>query len=277
MKTNKSTFGTGHQMNSHNSITNEHFTFVNRSMFLDGHVDLGINAGIQIKEKHFIELGFSSDHSSIGRSLLTNSIFNDYETGENYTSNTYSHNTVSIHYWRISADYHNNFWKNQKGTIAFRSMSGIGILLNPSGNTNYSGNGSANGLGLLGKDDFGFGINNESYGNDEMHQIKPDVFLTDYVSKIEIHRGISPYVKFGLGIDFSTKDDFHLFSFDVSYLLSGRIVQQQESRITVMDNGVETNYRYSQSSIGSGLYFTLSRKFQVYPWLPLKKNKREKI
>src|SRR5690554_2521912 len=65
MKTNQSSFGTEYQMNTYNSVTNEHFTIVNRPMFLDGHIDLGINAGIQIKEKHFIELGISSDHSSI--------------------------------------------------------------------------------------------------------------------------------------------------------------------------------------------------------------------
>ncbi|RFC55896.1 hypothetical protein DXU93_02870 [Brumimicrobium aurantiacum] len=273
MKTNKSTFGTLHQMNSYNSVTNEHFTFVNRPMFLDGHIDLGVNVGVQIKEKHFIELGISSDHSSIGRSLLTHSTVIDNETGESYMRDAYSHNTTSIYYWRISADYHNNFWKNKKETIAFRSMAGIGVLLNPSGNRNYSANGSASGPGLLSSDDFGFGIINENYGNDEMHQIEPDVFITDYVSEIEIYRGVSPYVKFGLGVDFSTKKDFHLFSFDVSYILNSIVVQQQESKITVMDHGTETNYRYNQSSRSSGLYFTLSRKFQVHPWIPLKRKK----
>lgn len=271
MKTNQSSFGTEYQMNTYNSVTNEHFTFVNRPMFLDGHIDLGINAGIQIKEKHFIELGISSDHSSIGRSLLTHSNFNDFETGENYASNSYSHNTVSPFYGRISADYHNNFWNNKKGTIGFRSVAGIGFLF--SGNSKLQANGSANKNGIMGNDEFGFG----PIGLDnEIQQIAPDVFITDYVTKTETYDGVTPYLKFGLGIDFSTKKDFHLFSFDVSYLLSTGVVQQQENRITVMDNNVETNYRYNQSSRGSGLYFTLSRKFQVYPWIPLN-SKPDKI
>lgn len=273
MKTNQSSFGTGYQMNTYNSVTNEHFTFVNRPMFLDGHIDLGINVGIQIKEKHFIEIGISSDHSSIGRSVLIHSNFNDFETGENYTSNRYSCTTVSPFYGRLSANYHNNFWNNKKGTIGFRSIAGIGFLF--TGNSillsgNYKLLINGNGNGMLGDDDYGIGTIGD---NNEIQQIAPDVFITDQVSKTETYGGVTGYVKFGLGIDFSTKKDFHLFSFDISYLLSARPVQFQETRITVIDNGVETNYRYNQSSRGSGLYFTLSRRFQFYPWKPIFKDK----
>ncbi|RYM34093.1 hypothetical protein ERX46_09035 [Brumimicrobium glaciale] len=270
MKTNQSSFGTEYQMNTYNSVTNEHFTFVNRPMFLDGHIDLGINVGIQIKEKHFIELGISSDHSSIGRSLLTHSNFNDYETGENYTSNSYSHTTVSPFYARISADYHNNFWNNKKGTIGFRSIAGIGFLFSGNSKLQINGSGHGNGNLIMGNDDYGTGIT----GDNDIQQIAPDVFITDYVSKIETYDGVTASVKLGLGIDFSTKKDFHLFSFDVSYLLSTRPVQFQETKITVIDNGFETNYRYNQSSRGSGLYFTLSRRFQFYPWKPIIKKQQ---
>lgn len=257
VKTNESQLGGGLHVPGNNMVSNQHFSFLNNPMFFDGNIDIGINLGIQLNKKHFLELGLSQDHSSIGNSMLIHSTYTDFETGVDYKTANSSFSTTSPHYGRLSLDYHYNFWSNKNETLRLQSIVGVGMLLNGNGTNEY-------GSSLP-----------EPNSPDDYQEIAPDVFITNKFTLSRNYAKNSTYLKFGLGMDFFTKKDRHLFSLDVTYLYSRRTVQYEENRIHVLDHGVETNYLSSQTSRGSGLYFTLSRKFQVYPWIPLSKSKRE--
>ncbi|RYM34094.1 hypothetical protein ERX46_09040 [Brumimicrobium glaciale] len=255
-KTNQGKFGSFSGKASFNTITNEHFTFANQPVLFSGYLDIGFNIGIQIKEKHFIELGLSSDYSSIGNNILINSTYTDFQTGKEYITNNYSMGTTSIYYPRLSVDYHNNFWSNPKETLRIRSVAGVGVLI---GGKSIASNGGDS--------------PDQPNSPEDYREIGPNIFITNEYSTSTNNGGNTAYFKLGFGMDFNTKKDRHLFSLDASYLLSARPVQYEETRIHVLDNGNEVNYLFDQSSRGSGFYFQISRKFQVYPWIPIRKDK----
>jgi len=50
-----------------------------------------------------------------------------------------------------------------------------------------------------------------------------------------------------------------------------RNIQVDHHRIKINDNVTDVNFFYTFSSRGSGIYFTVSRRLQVYPWKGCKK------
>lgn len=256
-KTNQSKLGLGWENSpTHNTISNEYFSFENKSQFYNSNLDFGINLGVQVKEKHFYELGWSRDHSSILGSILSHSTVKDQQTGEEFQTEMASSVYNTFKYSRISADYRYNFWSNQKQTIQLQSLVGFGLLMNKN-----DGLGSST-----------LTLNPLNSGS----EIGTGVYINENFAKSQTYYRNTMYLKFGLGMDFRAKNNEHLFALDLSYLYGTRDVQYANNKIIVRDNGVDKKYLYTQSSKGSGVYLTLSRRFQVYPWIPLK-NKSDKI
>lgn len=162
VKTNQSSFGSS-LLPSYNTITNEHFTFMNRSMFFDDNIDFGIHLGIQIKKKHFIELGYSTDHSSIGNIIITQPTYYDPQTGIEYQTEKAGYSSFSPYYSRLSVDYQYNLWSNKNETLRLQSIAGLGLLFNTS-DFNYSGSST----------------NQPSPYETSPYEIGPDVFISEY-------------------------------------------------------------------------------------------------
>jgi hypothetical protein len=165
----------------------------------------------------------------------------------NSAGSTYSQTSSS--HSRISFSYSTVFYKNYSNTFQARLIGGIGLFHNPSVNRKKN-------------------IYDVDYSPHFTHgQIAQDVFITEHYSRISNYWRNSFYVNLGIGGDFYTKKNHkYLFSFDLSYLQGTRSIQIDDNFMSVTDHGDMLNFHYRVSSRGSGIYFTLSRRLQVYPW-----------
>lgn len=238
----------------YSTMTNKYFSISNDKIFFDNGIDLGIHLGLKIRENHFLELGFSGDHAGI----KTQASKHDWSI-DPYTTDPSlqivrrggNHNQVSIlgPFNRFSFNYNNLFWKNNSKTIQARGIIGFGTLNSPNVNRKSG-----------------------TYLTDEipvftLGELDSNIYNSQYVITSTRAWRNSLYLNAGLGFDFYTKKKHkYLFSFDIFYLQGTRNIQVDHHRIKINDNGADVNFLYTFSSRGSGVYFTFSRRLQVYPW-----------
>lgn len=257
MKTQQSFFGNNRASENYSEYSNNYFTFRNDRNFIDRNtINFGLNAGVVYKKKHFFEFGYSIDNSGVAVGVKAQSYMNNFQDTEglfyNSAGSTYSQTGSSFS--RISFSYSTVFYKNRNNTFNGRLLGGIGLFHNTSVNRK--------------KNIYDF--NYESHFTNG--QIAGDVFITEHYSRISNYWRNSLYLNLGVGGDFYTKKNHkYLFSFDLSYLQGTRPIQIDDNFISVQDQGDALDFHYRVSSRGSGIYFTLSRRFQVYPWKGCKK------
>ena len=252
MKTQQSFFGNNRASENYSEYSNNYFTFRNDRHYFDRNtINLGLNAGVEFKKKHFFEFGYSIDNSGVAVGVKAQSYMNNYQDTDglfyNSAGSTYSQTSSS--HSRISFSYSTFFYKNYSNTFQARLIGGIGLFHNPSVNRKKN-------------------IYDVDYSPHFTHgQIAQDVFITEHYSRISNYWRNSFYVNLGIGGDFYTKKNHkYLFSFDLSYLQGTRLIQIDDNFISLTDHGDMLNFHYRVSSRGSGIYFTLSRRLQVYPW-----------
>lgn len=259
MKTQQSFFGNNRASENYSEYSNNYFTFRNDRYFFDRNtINFGLNAGVEYKKKHFFEFGYSIDNSGVAVGVKAQSYMNNFQDTEglfyNSAGSTYSQTGSSFS--RISFSYSTVFYKNRNNTFNGRLLGGIGLFHNTSVNRKKNI----------------YDVNYESHFTNG--QIAEDVFITEHYSRISNYWRNSLYLNLGVGGDFYTKKNHkYLFSFDLSYLQGTRPIQIDDNFISVQDQGDVLDFHYRVSSRGSGVYFTLSRRFQVYPWKGNKKIK----
>lgn len=264
MKTNQGSFRTVQNIFSSNQmvatnvkmLSNEYFTFINDRMFFDNNnISFGIKLGLDWK-KHNFEIGIADDNSSISTGLLATFHSTNPETPDRYNYGR-TREALGSDYLLFSLDYNYKVWQSSKKTVEFRLGAGTGLQINS-------------------------GVNRKKgeYKQTEIYaptlgELKPDVF--NYAHLITTYKPnlISPYLKASIGFDFYTKKQRNILSIDIFYLQGLKFVQTQFHDVFIMDNGINKDYRFYATSRGSGFYFQISRKFQLYPWIPLSKKKRE--
>ena len=255
MKTNQGNiFGSWRTSPIYSTMTNQYFSITNDKMFFDNGFDLGIQLGLKIRENHFFELGFSGDHAGIKTQASKHEWSIDPYTTDpslQIVRRGGNHNQVSIlgPFNRFSFNYNNLFWKNNSKTIQVRGVLGFGTLNSPNVNRKTG-----------------------TYLTQEIPvftigELDSNIYNSQYVITSTRAWRNSFYLNTGLGFDFYTKKKHnYLFSFDLFYLQGTRNIQVDHHRIKINDNGTDVNFLYTFSSRGSGIYFTLSRRLQVYPW-----------
>lgn len=256
MKTQQSFFGNNRASENYSEYSNNYFTFRNDRYFFDRNtINFGLNVGVEYKKKHFFEFGYSIDNSGVAVGVKAQSYMNNFQDTEglfyNSAGSTYSQTGSSFS--RISFSYSTVFYKNSNNTFNGRLLGGIGLFHNTSVNRKKNI----------------YDVNYESHFTNG--QIAEDVFITEHYSRISNYWRNSFYLNLGVGGDFYTKKKHkYLFSFDLSYLQGTRSIQIDDNFISVKDQGDVLDFHYRVSSRGSGVYFTLSRRFQVYPWKGIK-------
>ncbi len=259
MKTQQSFFGNNRASENYSEYSNNYFTFRNDRYFFDRNtINFGLNAGVEYKKKHFFEFGYSIDNSGVAVGVKAQSYMNNFQDTEglfyNSAGSTYSQTGSSFS--RFSLSYSTVFYKNRNNTFNGRLLGGIGLFHNTSVNRKKNI----------------YDVHYESHFTNG--QIAEDVFITEHYSRISNYWRNSFYLNLGVGGDFYTKKNHkYLFSFDLSYLQGTRPIQIDDNFISVQDQGDALDFHYRVSSRGSGVYFTLSRRFQVYPWKGNKKIK----
>jgi hypothetical protein len=255
MKTNQSHFfGYRGSRPIYHTATNEYFSIsADKSYFDNNQINLGIHLGAKIKEKHFFELGYSGDNSGVKTQAGGHHWMNDPDyTSSQPVINGGNHTGISIGkpLTRLSFTYGNLLFKNSSKTLFVRGTIGFGSLVNR----------------FVDRKNLIFDI--DEHPSFTM-LLDSNIYNTQYtVTSVNAWRH-SPYLNLGLGFDFYSKNRHkYLFSFDLFYLQGTRNVQVDTHRIWINDNGEEKIFRYLFMSKGSGIYFTLSRRIQVYPWRP---------
>jgi hypothetical protein len=118
----------------YSTMTNEYFSIHTGKMYFDDNqIDLGLNLGLKYKNKHYFEIGISTDHSGI----QTQASFIPWGI-DHYNSNLpivktgghHNQSEIGNPFTRISFTYNNLIWKNDANTIQLRGLFGIGSMYN---------------------------------------------------------------------------------------------------------------------------------------------------
>jgi len=248
-------FMNGSVKDRRNTRTNEYFTFINHGRYFNiWEWNWGIHVGVSLKDKHSIELGYSTDNIALAMGIAMDRKQVNKETNVQYgyeSTNFLSLSTDPSGMRRISATYSYKVLQNKNKTIQLRTIIGLGVLQ------------------TVGADIFDPVIQAMYYDLPDPKELLADETYVYPISDISNQRiEFSTYANFGLGLDFvSKKKQRNLFSLEVFYLHSRRIIYSHYFRYRVVDKLVSTDYIYSLHSRGSGFYFNLSKKIQLYPWI----------
>lgn len=262
MKTNYSRFSTlPHHSSSVNfDPYNPYFTVFNNSLYFDdNNVNLGVHVGVKWKERHFFEVGFSKDNAGTSTSVigaknggidpLTNEWFNTL--GANLLN-------VGHGYSRISFDYEYNLVKSKNNVVKVNLKLGTGLMVDWSNRPKK-------------------GIYKIDTLPTPLIVPIPDeqIYFTKALTTSQGVSRVSPFLTIGGAFTFSTKSNYEIFTLNVFYVQNFKNMQLTRHTASISDHGNINNYKYWQSSRGSGFYFQISRRLQFYPWIPLSKKKRE--
>lgn len=251
---------------NYKEFTNKHFSMYNNKIYMDfNELNLGVDLGVNLNKKHYFELGFATDHAGVAVNVKGNTYWSDPTTQETFLKDNSTYTELSSStYSKLSLSYENLIWRSKQNIIQLRFTSGIGLLFN--GNT---------------RPKKGY-VHEYYFYSFPLGETEPGVFVNSHEVKVSERIRTSLFVDIGFGFDFYTKkSNFYLFSFDIYYLqglggFNNGNMTIQEHRINVLDvnNNSNQNYNYTLASKGSGFYFQISRRFQLYPWIPLNKKKR---
>jgi len=241
--------------------TNEYFSFVNNGMFWDRSINIGISMGVEWKGKHAVELGYLQDRFGVSWATAMNYVSIDTTTNvrhgyESYIANSLGSDPTMVR--RISASYANTIWKSKQQIIQLRILMGLGFL-------QTRGASQTDPLDII--------TYNDPPTFSEQTPV-PDLYMYEVSDRAFYNRNFSLYANLGIGIDFVSKKKRNLFSVDVFYLHNRHIIYIHTFNYRVVDKLVTTDYSYTVHSKGSGFYFNLSKKIQLYPWR-VGKNKKE--
>jgi len=235
--------------------TNEYFTFINHvNYFYIGELNWGFHLGMNWGDKHSVELGYSTDHVALAMSTASNVVRVDTLTNVRYSYESSSYLSLSTdptYMRKISASYAYKTWQNKHKTLQVRTLVGLGFLQtigasfsDPLIQTMYSDPPDP-ASGLLG-----------------------DVYMYPVLDRSIKNQAFSLFANVGIGLDFvSKKKHRNLFSVEIFYLHSRRIIYSHYFQYRVVDKFVSTDYTYALHSKGSGFYFNLTKKIQLYPWI----------
>lgn len=241
----------------YNILQNDFFMFTNNRIHFGSEINFGLKAGVRYKKNYF-EIGFSSDHSSISHTTTAPEMSNlYYSTGDIpiYTYSDFGFIVGSRTYYKFSLDYNRLFWQDKNQVFRLSFGLGSGILFNK----------------YVNKKKNMFDI--QTYDL-KVPEGTPDQYVSSHILNIYGRNRFTFYLRLNSEISFSTKKGVELFSINISYLRGLNYTQYGQHIYTVYDYGDIREYMIFQFSRGSGFYFQISRKFQLYPWIPLSKKKR---
>lgn len=233
-----------------------YFTYYNPGITYIANLNFGIGVGIIYKYRHFFEFGFSNSNSGntfgfiVSQPLSDNSI----NINKQFYPTTGTGN-FTRYFTKFSIDYNYQFFRSKNKIFSSRLISGIGLFFNK----NVKG------------DNYPIDTYQSTLNIDDPDK---NIFFHSYEYEIADIQRISPNITLGIGFDFYTKKNRNLFSIDFSYTHNFFYMTSITHDITVIDNSIKKNYTIDLGSRGSGFLLKISRRFQLYPWIPLSKKKR---
>lgn len=215
---------------------------------------VGLNLGVNFKNNHSIEIGWSQDGtgSSWRDRMMT---WDTTSFGLQTFSNNHTISKSHIHYQRLFIEYQFIFKDYEEKTNLGLTLSS-GFLFNPNKKKNT----------LPPSIIYGSYSSPESQTN-----LDENISLTFKENEAFAFSRYSFFLALGFFSDVLVKKKY-LFSFSLSYLQSFNYMEYSVHRYMINDNNIEKRLDYTSASRGSGFYLQISRKFQLYPWTKNKKS-----
>lgn len=231
--------------------SNDYFRLENHSWFMTGNLSIGVDAGIIYKRKHYFEFGMATDEVGMKTTLHSLSAYTDSKQ-ENFVFA--AHNTSHFTFQMIRFNFNYQYEFLHTKFIRGRIQTGFNLLFNP-----YVKNGQF--------DTF----TSPAFGLEMINQ--ENVMVANKSENIYSYRKrLAPAFSLGLGVDFNTRNHY-LFSLGINYQqgIFKNVIASHSTPVSI--NGNVANYVLYSESRSSGFIFQVSRRFQLYPWRPNKKDK----
>ncbi len=236
------------------TANNPYFQCENQLISLRSIGYIGLNLGIKLKNNHNVEIGWSQDGtgSSWRDRMMT---WDTTSLGLQTFSNNHTISRSHIHYHRIFVQYQFSLVNIEEKTN-FGINLASGVLFNPNKKKNSPPPSIIYG----------------SYSSPESQtNLDENISLTSKENEAFAFSRYSFFFSIGLFSDLIVKKNY-LFSVSLSYLQSFNYMEYSIHRYMINDNGIEKRLDYTSASKGSGFYFQISRKFQLYPLYRKKKS-----
>lgn len=218
---------------------------------------VAINVGIGIggsfdNNKHLLSVEICTDDITSGS--VANYLYKSTNnlTGEVSYADAEDYFLINQATYRLSFDYSVKLFNIQKSTI----------YLNTNLNFLHS-NGDINSGGFN-------NLNTELLYNGAY--LNKREFFTSYI------KGMTTLLGIGIQTDINLKvknKTFYLFSFNVGYKQGFKRIEVTTQNFKIIDNNEIFSITYYTTNRGSGIYFEVSRRFQIFPWKPLLKKKHQ--
>ncbi len=230
---------------------NPYISVRNNKYFTAPVFNLGINLGVNFSDKHLLELMFGTDAAGnrldmrflvLGGSSLP-------QVDEGYVQSR-AYRSGGINYYRMGVNYHYRITHNfQKSNLGIST--GAGLLFNP--NVEFA------------KGPYSIITDWYSYLDGNPATLIDNVRFESIETKQYAVGRWGSFMCLGVYADlwmFKT----YLFSMNLYYLQSFKIMEITDYELIFDDNGVINSFKYTSNSRGSGFYLQLSRRFNV--WKP---------
>lgn len=231
---------------------NDYFSYQSRK-FLVGSFGYGLHAGVGFKDRLFLDLSWSKDETRSGNSVQYAAYY--YNQGNDYfiPSNNQQYFGIEFNRFHVSARYNlldKKRFENRNCFINPSFIIGIGLNVNSYKKTTSD-------------------VVNTSYYAD----LDEVTLLTEEFSLAANNRK-NFTAKLGIGADLIVKNNY-LFTFSVYSTIN--MTKSWKSNLSVLSTTItletpfeERTYLFNENSKGTGLYFEISRRFQLYPWIAKK-------
>lgn len=240
---------------------NEFFEYQSRNLLFSS-LGLGIKGGIGLNDRWLFDFGWSTDETRSGNRFYTtsysdNTVYGGYKNYYPSGGNSF-HIGVQTNRFHLSAQYklinpvkfeHKKFW------VVPYIVAGLGLNVNTYRTPQLDAWIYEGGYSLI-AENVGMKIDYSLNAGDRKNFHGLLGLSTDLMVKKHYLFSFSVYSTFS----FQTKTKNH----DLSFI---------GTRVTINDLSGTRQYVFSEGSKGTGLYFEISRRFQLYPWRPNKKEK----
>lgn len=217
------------------------FTYEHKSFCLYAPIRYGITFGVRLNNKNSFEMGIHEDGVSSSSRLR----FASYQQYVDFVTPVYTLSQARTAQSRIFINYKRKILgNNNKSTLSI--VPNLGLAWR-SGNLNQESVGSFSTNGILTKSGIVYDLSNKYY--------------TSMNGKYAL--------LFGLGISselYFKGNYWFSISMNYSHTDSNLYFKETKMKITDSQTGESTTYVFSQYQRASGLYLSVSRKFQLIPW-----------
>jgi hypothetical protein len=228
-------------------FNNPYIDIWNNKFFTAPVLNLGLSLGLSLKDKHFIELMFSNDAAGNRLDMEFLSLGGSSEFEKIYLqSRAYRLGGINYHRFGINYQYKisDNFKKSNFGI-----STGVGLLYNP--NVKFP------------RGPYPIITEWGTYLDGTPDKLTPNLtFESIETNQYAVSRW-GGFMLLGLYGDLYISKKY-LFSMNIYYLQSLRLMEITTNKLVFEDNGVIKTFTYYSNSRGSGIYLQLSRRINLW-------------